>query len=281
MDLDEVSPASAVFAFIRNQAVAFKRVNVPWELISKGTGLAHFVVEVALDILADAKLCSSWNPGPGPVATLTPGEVSRLGLKLRRVEGKGGYQYMPKSLRDPKERRVPMRTQAATDAGIPELDEVEGPAPDPAAVVEAAEQLEAEAPRQAGRLSDEDLTRPLPRPAIVLMGCRPWTDGFPGRVADPARGDHPDLGAFDPKHGCPGCHGKKLRPSVYCLVCDRWGLDRIHERQTRARAEAEAAEAAARAKANRFRPKGAPSAEGLAEVGLVAWPGPVAVPIAT
>jgi hypothetical protein len=24
---------------------------------------------------------------------------------------------------------------------------------------------------------------------------------------------------------CPGCHGKPLRPSMYCLRCDRWGMD--------------------------------------------------------
>jgi hypothetical protein len=24
---------------------------------------------------------------------------------------------------------------------------------------------------------------------------------------------------------CPGCHGRPLRPSMYCLRCDRWGLD--------------------------------------------------------
>lgn len=56
------------------------------------------------------------------------------------------------------------------------------------------------------RLTDADLSgRNLPRPGILLEGCQPWVRERRG--------------------ACPACSGSRLRPSTYCLVCDRWGLD--------------------------------------------------------
>jgi len=58
--------------------------------------------------------------------------------------------------------------------------------------------------RTSGRLS---------RPSVLLTGCRPWAASY--------RGD------------CPACLGRPLRPAVYCLRCDRWGLDSVLRRLER------------------------------------------------
>lgn len=243
---DDLSPASAVYQLVCRQARDLKRVNVPYPTILEATGLDPYVLEVALDHLAQAGLCAAWDPGSGPCATLTPLAARRLGLKLRRADGpRGGCHWVPADRREPKQRRAPVIAQAATDLGV-NLDSIPGNSPRPDEVAEAAEDLDSSAPRADRRLSDEQSTR-LPRPAILLEGSRAWPGGFPGQV------DHDGQ--------CPACRGEPLRPSTYCLVCDGWGLDWLVGRIRRDEASADAREkAAAKAKAlaTRLRPKGSP-----------------------
>jgi hypothetical protein len=199
----------AVWNLITDLAVNTCRVTVPFAMIADRIGLTLDEVDDAVADLGEVGLVSAWDPGGGPSATLTPLAARRLGLKLRRFEGRDGNEFMPVGRPDPLERQRRRKTIAASTLGI-DLDRLPGDAPRPDMIVEAAEAIEALAPRRAGRESD-DAARQLPRPPVMLEGCRPWPEGWPG---------HP---GYDGR--CPACRGSKLSAAVYCLVCDRWGLD--------------------------------------------------------
>jgi hypothetical protein len=62
----------------------------------------------------------------------------------------------------------------------------------------------------------------LPGPTLLVgLGLTPW----PG----------PDVAR---KASCPCCGSKRLAPSMYCLYCDRWGLDHLLLDETRAKPRA-------------------------------------------
>ena len=93
----------------------------------------------------------------------------------------------------------------------------------------------------------------VPKPSIILWGhgllpweeirraprpqlrCRTCQISLPGRKKVLAAVCNCGLGRrhqFYLEH-CPGCHGKPLRPSMYCLRCDRWGMDRYFAKRQR------------------------------------------------
>jgi hypothetical protein len=201
------SPAVAVWLLVCDLAVTLSRVSVPTVDLVERTGFDVEAIETALVDLAGSGLVATWDDGSGPVATLTPLAAARLGLKLRRFEGRGGLEWMPASRPDPKERRRAGRVVAASSLGL-DLDRLAGSDSEPSDIVAASEAVERLAPARGRRLADRVY---LPAPTVTLTGCRTWPDGWPGRVGDDGR--------------CSACRGARLSSSVYCLVCDRWGLD--------------------------------------------------------
>jgi hypothetical protein len=89
------------------------------------------------------------------------------------------------------------------------LDFLVDPSPSPEAAAESAE--DAEALARAGVMPASTKFDPdaFPRPSLLIgTGLTPW----PGPV-------------LAPDAVCPACGGGTLGPQMYCLYCDRWGLD--------------------------------------------------------
>lgn len=141
--------------------------------------------------------------GDAPAATLTPFAAARLGLSV--AETSDGYRWAA-APSGASLRARPRRRETT------ELDELADPrALTPDEIAEARETVTAASGDVLDRLDN------LQRPWILLAGCRPWYGH--------GRSDY----APKPKH-CPACLGKPLRPTVYCLVCYRWGLDPLRNR---------------------------------------------------
>jgi hypothetical protein len=91
------------------------------------------------------------------------------------------------------------------------LDDLVDDGPGPDELAEAAE--------EAGRP-----TRDGPKPTFLVgQSLCPWPG--PAEVAFVAQLEQP----------CLACGDKPLAPSAYCLVCDRWGMDRPHGGKRRRR----------------------------------------------
>ena len=205
----ETDPTVAVWTVIADVAAALSRVNVPLEMIAERTGLDPSEVDEAVSQLGEVGLVASWNPGEGPVATLTPLAAARLGLKLRRFDGKAGMEWIPVNRSDPGERRRPKRVFQASALRV-DLDKIPGDAPRPDQIAEATEAVESMAPRPGRRLPDS-ATAKLLGPSILIEGCASvWRETNGGR--------------------CTACKGLPLARSTYCLRCSRWGLDWLLDR---------------------------------------------------
>ena len=92
------------------------------------------------------------------------------------------------------------------------LEMVIDPRDQPDVALEAAEEADdlLASPDHVRSGRDARLAR-MPRPTLLLgSGMTPW----------PGPGQQPRLGQC-----CPVCHGEPLRSTMYCLSCDRWGLD--------------------------------------------------------
>jgi hypothetical protein len=79
--------------------------------------------------------------------------------------------------------------------------------------VEAAERAEESMLKGSGPLESRrrGVEQGLPAPTLLVgLGLTPW----PG----------PGVGS-QPNRPCPACGSGRLEPSMYCLYCDRWGLD--------------------------------------------------------
>lgn len=168
---------------------------------------ARFAVERA--VLPDGALDAADALIADGRAMAWPGPDGSVYLSLDRARAKG---KPAKVARRPKSGQ---RTIAETDLpdGTPRLDRYADPGA--ATAQDACVAWEERTGESAG---DDGVMREagLPRPSIFLMGCRAW-DSVERRGAD-----------------CPACRGRKLRASVYCGLCDRWGLDhRIPKQRAR------------------------------------------------
>jgi len=193
--------------------LADRRVIVPLSQVRGRSGLDSATFDQAVGNLADEGLLdvSQWAE---PLATLSPRAAFGLGLKISRAHRGSG----PRSLvwvdsrapeRRPRVKPQELSLEASEEVGRTAEDR-DPPAPEE--VAEATEEVELKARSFEDRKRRTESQRDpdnLPRPSVVLAGVQPWP---------PIQG---------PGKACPVCSGRVLWPSVYCLWCDRWGLDHV------------------------------------------------------
>jgi hypothetical protein len=155
--------------------------------------------------LTEAGWIEFWKSESGPQVTLSPWAAERLRVRLVEVGPDGLLRWVRVGEPHPPQRALKNRIRMAhVDPDVLLDDE---PPPDCAA--EQAEQAEqrASAPREARRAFRER----TPRPAILIgEGLIPWPG--PREALDAT---------------CPVCADRPLRPRMYCLRCDRWGMDHL------------------------------------------------------
>lgn len=169
-------------------------------------------------------------------ATLTPYSAATLSLKVAEIGS--DYRWVAAS-HQPKQRRGKHNRKRVDLESLDSADLADKRAStaDTVASINESIGLAFPAPR---KVSDSDLSgRNLPRPGVLLTGCQPWVRERWG--------------------ACPACNGSRLRPSTYCLVCDRWGLDwlltKIWAAIERAKEKAEKETKTAKFKAKKKREK--------------------------
>jgi hypothetical protein len=186
---------------------------------------------IALELEA-AGLVDRWND----CLTLSPLGASRLGLHLVADDVLELYRWSTVSA-SARSRRPGQRAREHTER----YDRRLGRFVDPRAL--APDQIAMRAERATSRRwHSRDL---CPKPAIILWGhgLLPWEEFRRSPRPElrcrscriPPLGRKQVLAALcacglghRPRPNlqfCPGCHGRPLRPSMYCLRCDRWGLD--------------------------------------------------------
>ena len=150
----------------------------------------------------------------GPLVTLSPLGAERLGVRL--VESSEGRCVRWARVGDP-EPPAPRATNVCASARGASLEFVPDHSPPPDRRAADAERAGAYAATPA----DPSAAKPAPRgPApdapppsyLVGLALTPW----PGPAA-----------AADAESVCPACGSRRLLPHMYCLYCDRWGLDEL------------------------------------------------------
>ena len=200
--------------------------------VAEGAGLEPSLI---LDVLCDLALngmAAAWSPRPGVEGwTLTPLSAEGLQVSLYEydITGRCRWRRRGEALRA---RRAFPSDPPPDPAAVPD------PSPGPAERAEAADDLKRWRPRGPLRVEH------LPRPAVVLTGCKVAWDEAPGfdlgarlKTLRPRRSKRKPV----PKFQCTACNGARLAPSHYCLRCDRWGLDGLvaaHRRAGSAAAKA-------------------------------------------
>lgn len=177
---------------------------VAWQAPADLAGALGSDLDAMTDLLVELETSGwieIWEYDDVLVVTLSALGSERLGVRLIEV----GSEGLPRwgFVGDP-EPPSPRAKGVAREARSAELLSAVDSSPGPALAAEVAEQAATSAQRTQGTVH-------FPRPT-QLIGQRltPW----PG----PA-----DRGAASLP--CPACKGASLRPHMYCLYCDRWGLD--------------------------------------------------------
>lgn len=167
-------------------------------------------LEETTDLLAslDAEgWLSAWEREADVVVTLSVAAASVLGVRLVEV----GLDELPRWARlgEP-EPPSPRATGVFRSERAAKLELVVDPSATPEEAVERAEEalLRSVIPSD---LRQRAFIEGLPAPTLLVgIGLTPWPGPSDGRKAS-----------------CPCCRSKRLGPSMYCLYCDRWGLDHL------------------------------------------------------
>jgi hypothetical protein len=168
--------------------------------------------EEVTDLLCDLDLAgwlSVWETESGPLVTLSALAAERLCVRLVEIGAAATLRWARAGDPDPppvRSKNVCLSERAAS------LEYVADPGLSPDLAAERGERAEA---RARGPHTDPAAARATrreepPRPTLLVgLSLTPW----PGpREA--------------PESACPACRGRTLGPQMYCLYCDRWGLDR-------------------------------------------------------
>lgn len=151
-----------------------------------------------------------WETEDGPLVTLSPLAAERLGVRLVEVGVNATPRWACLGDPDPPAPRVKNVCRDARGATLEFVVDTSIPAEVAAIRGERAERVARAnpvTPETQSTLGFED----LPKPSMLIgIGLTPW----PG----PGSAHLPD---------CPACGGRALAPRMYCLFCDRWGLDRL------------------------------------------------------
>ena len=167
-------------------------------------------VEETLDLLATLDAggwLSAWERERDLVVTLSVAGASRLGVRLVEV----GQDEVPRwAKRGEPEPPRPKASGVFRGDRAARLELVVDPSSTPEEMAERAEAALARSkipsdPRERAFVDG------LPVPTLVVgTGLTPWPGPGDGRKAS-----------------CPSCGSKRLKSSMYCLYCDRWGLDHL------------------------------------------------------
>lgn len=201
-----------------------------WSTAADVAAILTWEFETANEVLHDLSLnwmAERWDRPGAEAWTLTP--LAAEGLNVCLIE-----DHFSGRLRWRRGEPPPRRARRPGGPGVDPVD-VPDPAPGPEELAEAAEAAARWRPR--GPLDPDR----LPRPTVVLTGSRSTWDEAPAPVAGRRRGKGPKV----PFH-CSACRGAKLKPSVYCGRCCRWGFDGLvaaHRRAAAAAARAKEKEA--------------------------------------
>lgn len=208
---------------------ALLKAPLAWQSPEQLASAMGFGVEETTDVLADLDASgwlTAWERRFDVVVTLSVEAAAKLGVRL--VESGRGEDPRWAALGDP-EPPMPRASGVFRDERAASLERVVDPSPMPDEAVERAEEAieRSEASADARRRA---FLESLPAPTLLIgLGLSPWPGPGDGRKAS-----------------CPACGSKRLKPSMYCLYCDRWGLDHLirDEPPPRARAPRPAKELA-------------------------------------
>lgn len=241
--LDELdSRAAALFGALS----ADPRPAPPLDELAHAAGLDHEDADDALGQLGAAGLAGAWTLDGRTRAALSPLAARRLGLDLR------GGRWVDRRRPLPRETLPNRKAWGLGDVGLERVEDphridprerMEAAESDPLAV-ELRRRTREAARRASGRYKatdDEKSCRALPVPQHFVGDGVQWRRW--GRFKAPAE--------------CPACRGGPLPTSVYCLVCDRWGLDWLWSRRTPDVVDRRGRRLGLRGTAAVFRPRGA------------------------
>jgi hypothetical protein len=184
--------------------------SIAWQSPAELASAVDRNVDETNDLLAalDAEgWLSAWERELDVVVTLSVAGASRLGVRLVEV----GHDQVLRWARpgDP-EPPIPKAPGVFRGEKIAALELVVDPSSTPEEAIERAEEALSRSvipsdPRERAFVEG------LPRPTLFLgVGLTPWPGPGDGRKAS-----------------CPSCGSKRLKPSMYCISCDRWGLDHL------------------------------------------------------
>ncbi len=194
------------------------RVNAPiaWQSPAELASAVGRCSEETTDLLASMDAggwLSAWEREFDVVVTLSVAAASALRLRLVEV----GPDEVPRWARsgdpEPPSPKAPgvFRSERAAS-----LELVVDPSATPEETVELAEEVLSkfadDPDHSAGiKLASRGFFEGLSAPTLLIgTGLTPWPGPGDGRKAS-----------------CPSCGSKRLKPTMYCLYCDRWGLDHL------------------------------------------------------
>jgi hypothetical protein len=169
-------------------------------------------VEETKDLLCDMDIAgwiSVWDTEPRLLITLSTLAAHRYQVVLVEL----GPDEVPRWSLPGQPDPVPPRAKNVSSCELHATqDQAPDPNPGPDLVLERAEELAERAARYREFLAATCLVKDLPPPCHFLgQSLTPW----PG----PPQSNLPQR--------CPVCADRPLQPHVYCLYCNRWGLDEV------------------------------------------------------
>jgi hypothetical protein len=189
---------------------ALIKAPVAWQSPVELASAIGLDLEETTDLLADLDAdgwLSPWERQSDVVVTLSVAGASRLGVRL--VES--GRSESPRWARLGDPEPPALRASGVfRDERAACLERVVDPAGSPEEIAERAEEALGRSSLPSGPRSRGNLEG-LPAPTLLIgLGLTPWPGPGVGRKA-----------------ACPSCGSRRLEPSMYCLYCDRWGLDHM------------------------------------------------------
>jgi hypothetical protein len=171
-------------------------------------------VDETTDLLSAMDLAgwiATWEVEPALVVTLSPLAAHRLSVELIEF----GPEEIPRwsSIGEPSTDRPRVSDMPFGGHG-PIQDNIDEAMLPPDLLIERAETVARRAARYRQKLVETADVGDLPPPCHFLgQNLTPWPGPAVTGLAE----------------SCPVCAGRPLSPHVYCLYCDRWGLDTVLE----------------------------------------------------
>jgi hypothetical protein len=187
---------------------------VAWQSATDIARTLLWDVEETTDLLSDMDVAgwvSVWVIEPEPVVTLSALAAYHYHVVLVEIGPKEQPRWSLLGEPDP----VPPRAKnVASCDHHARQDKILDPSPSPDLVLEQSEIQAERAAHYRRRLAATCRVEDLPLPCHLLGQNR---TAWPGPTQ-----------SNDPKpQRCPVCAGRPLLPHVYCLYCNRWGLDDV------------------------------------------------------